>query len=583
MVKHDQRAAPPTLMPSPAQQQLEIDYGFRSEAGAKAENADSCNAHVPSGELLRSKGVAAAIADGVSSSEGGRDAAIAMVRGFLTDYFSTPESWTVKTSTARVLGALNRWLCGQGQALYNHPMGMLTTFSGLVIKSTTAYIVHVGDSRIWLYRDGDLEQLTRDHRVWAADNREFLTRAMGADAHIDIDYQTLAVETGDVFLFTTDGVHGFLTHGGILEQLNTEQCNLQACANALVEQALANGSNDNASCQLLRVLSLPDEDEGDIYQRLQELPFPPDLNPGMTIDGYRILRQLHASRRSEVFLVLDTESDTQMVLKTPSVNYRDDPEFLDGFLHEEWVGRCVNSPHLLKVLETRRRRFLYNLTEYVEGQSLAQWIQDKQPATLEQARDFSHQLIEGLRALHRQEMYHQDLKPDNILIDRHGILKLIDFGSTRIAGLAEIDSSLDHNLPQGTINYSAPECLRGERCDKRSDLYSLGVIVYEMLTGHLPYGDSDSRNPDRRRPYTSARRYNPALPNWVDGALEKAVRLDRARRYEVLSEFEYDLAHPNKHFEKRTIPLLERDPLRFWKTLTLLLFLLNLILLSRLI
>lgn len=557
---------------------LAIDYGFRSEAGSKPENADACNAHVPEGGLLHTKGVAAAIADGVSSSEGGRAAAVSCVRGFLNDYFSTPESWTVKTSAARVLGALNRWLCGQGLAAYDSHHGMLTTFSGLVIKSTTAHIVHVGDSRIYLYRNGELEPLTRDHRTWAANDREFLTRAMGADPHVDIDYRSVAVETGDIFLFTTDGVHGFLTDSAISEVLAQAECNPQACANSLVEAALENGSNDNVSCQLLRVLSLPDQAESEVLHSLSELPFPPDLRPGMTIDGYRLLRELHASKRSEVFLALDTETDTQVVLKTPSVNYRDDPEFLDSFLHEEWVGHRANSPHLLKILKPRQRRFLYNITEYVEGQSLAQWMQDHGPASLEQTRAFTEQMIEGLRSLHRLEMFHQDLKPDNILIDRQGVLKLIDFGSTRIAGMAEVSDGLDHNIPQGTLNYAAPETLRGEACNQRSDLYSLGVIVYELLTGRLPYGETDSPKPTRKPSYRSARLYNPDLPAWVDGALARAVHNEPARRYPVFSEFAYDLSHPNPKFDQHSIPLMERDPLLFWKGLSLLLFIGNLVL-----
>ena len=562
---------------------LKIDFGFRSEAGSKPENADACNAFIPEDGLLRTKGVAAAIADGVSTSEGGREAAFSCVRGFLSDYFSTPDSWTVKTSASRVLGALNRWLCGQGLAVYDSHHGMLTTFSGLVIKSTTGHVIHVGDSRIYLFRNGDLEQLTRDHRTWASDNREFLTRAMGADPHVDIDYRSVAVEVGDVFLFTTDGVHGFVTDAAIHGVLNGEHCNPQACANALVELALENGSNDNVSCQLVRVSSLPDGDEAEVYQRLTELPFPPDLSPGVTIDGYRILRQLHASKRSEVFLALDTGTDTQVVLKTPSVNYRDDPEFLEGFLHEEWVGRRVNSPHLLKVLEPSRRRFLYNITEYVEGQSLAQWMHDHDSASLEQARTFVAQIVEGLCALHRLEMYHQDLKPDNILIDAEGTLKLIDFGSTRIAGLSEVSGKVDHSLPQGTLNYAAPECLRGEGCDKRSDLYSLGVIAYELLTGRLPYGEADTPNLKRKLIYAPAASYNPKVPGWIDAALQKAVNPDRRRRYSLMPEFAFDLAHPNSSFDPRTVPLMERDPLLFWKGLSLLLAIGNLLLFGLLV
>lgn len=559
---------------------LEIDYAFRSEAGVKYNNDDICNVCIPEASLLLTKGIAAAIADGVSTSEGGGEASRICVSGFLADYFSTPESWSVKTAAGKVLGALNRWLCGQGQSDYDSARGMLTTFSGLILKSTTAHIVHIGDSRIYRYRNGDLEQITRDHRVWVSKEKEFLFRAMGADPHIDIDYHAVAVDEGDTILFTTDGVHDFVTRRELLKILECNDCNLQACANTLVETALKNDSDDNATCQLIHILQLPQETEADIFQRFSDLPFPPDLRSGMKIDGYEILRELHAGKRSEVFLALDPASGDKVVLKTPSVNYREDADYLDAFLHEEWVGRRIRNAHILRVLEPRNRRFLYNISEYVEGCNLSQWIQDHGPADLRQTRALAEQIIDGLRALHRLEMFHQDLKPDNILIDHHGTVKLIDFGSTRAAGRDEIASRIDRTTPRGTLDYAAPECLRGEPCGPASDLYSVGVILYEMLTGKLPYGESDVPHPKRELNYRSARRCNPDIPTWVDAALEKAVHPQVSKRYATLSEFQYDLSHPNPAFKEASeMPLLERNPLKFWQLLCGGLLLLNLILL----
>ena len=558
---------------------LEIDYAFRSEAGVKENNDDVCKVCVPQGALLQSKGVAAAIADGVSSSEGGGHASQVCVKSFLNDYLSTPDSWAVKTSASKVLDSINRWLCGQGHSLYDSAMGLVTTFSGVVIKSTTAHILHIGDSRIYRLHNGSLEQLTRDHRVWVSKEKEYLSRAMGADPHIEIDYRAIAVEKGDILLFTTDGVHDFLSQPELQSLVSRHERTLQACANALVEKALENGSNDNASCQLIRIDNLPLETEADIFQRISDLPFPPDLQPGMIIDGYKILRELHASKRSEVFLALDDETGQRVALKTPSINYRDDAAYLEGFLHEEWVGRRIRNAHILNVLEPRNRHFLYNVTEYVEGRSLEQWIQDHGPADLHQTRMLAEQIIDGLRALHRMEMFHQDLKPGNILIDKHGTIKLIDFGSTRVTGMEEIASELDHSTPQGTLDYTAPECFSGAASTQASDLYSLGVILYEMLTKKLPYGERDRPLPRKRLLYRPARSYNPELPVWVDRALEKAVHPLPSKRYTTLSEFQYDLTHPNPEFRDITeLPLLERNPLRFWQYLSALLLLLNMVL-----
>ncbi|MCP5318357.1 MAG: bifunctional protein-serine/threonine kinase/phosphatase [Chromatiaceae bacterium] len=558
---------------------LAIDYAAQTEAGNKAENADAADALIPGDGQLLSKGIAAAIADGMSSSEGGREASQLCVSGFLNDYFSTPESWTVRTSASKVLGALNRWLFANGQQRYDSARGMVTTFTGLVLKSATAHVFHVGDSRLYLYRDEELEQLTRDHRVWVSKDRDFLSRAMGIDATIDIDYKALAVEPGDIFLFTTDGISGHVTDNRLRDLLREYGVNLQACAKAMLEESLRNGSTDNVTCQLVRVRELPTQTEDDILQQITELPFPPDLSPGMKIDGYEILRELHASRRSEVFLANDSESGEKVILKTPSVNYRDDPAYLEGFLHEEWVGKRIRNPHVLRVLDTPKRRFLYNVSEFIEGQSLRQWITDHPQTHINKARDFLNQLAEGLRAFHRLEMAHLDLKPENVLIDQREVLRIIDFGSTHVAGASEITRSFTHGAVQGTVNYSAPECAVGH-CSNRSDIFSLGVIAYELLTGALPYGDSERiRAADKLR-YVPASQHNPHIQPWVDGALRKAVHPNPARRYDSLSEFLYDLSHPNDKFVvARSAPLIERDPLGFWRGLSALLLLGNLLLL----
>ncbi|MCU7959892.1 MAG: serine/threonine protein kinase [gamma proteobacterium symbiont of Bathyaustriella thionipta] len=279
---------------------------------------------------------------------------------------------------------------------------------------------------------------------------------------------------------------------------------------------------------------------------------------------------------------LQISSKQKIILKTPSINYRDDPQYLEGFLHEEWVGKRINNPHVLKILDTPHRRFLYNISEYVAGQSLRQWIQDHPQTHINKAREFLRQIVAGLRAFHRLEMIHLDLKPENLLIDEQGVIKIIDFGSTRVAGSSESNSSLEQ-IPQGTINYSAPECALAQ-CSNRSDLFSVGVMAYELLTGQLPYGDSDQIRPANKLNYIPASRYNDKIQAWVDGALRKAVHPNPARRYDTLSEFLHDLEHPNKKLiSKHSTPLMERDPLTFWKGLALLLLLTNLVLLSLLL
>jgi serine/threonine protein kinase len=281
---------------------------------------------------------------------------------------------------------------------------------------------------------------------------------------------------------------------------------------------------------------------------------------------------MHASKRTQVYLALDTVNDTRVVMKTPSVNYDDDPAYIDQFLHEEWAGRRINSAHTLKVMEPRgHRQCLYYITEYIEGQTLRQWMNDHPRASLEEVRVIAEQIARGLRAMHRQEMIHQDLKPENVMLDQHGVVKIIDFGSTKIAGIEEITTPLARDNILGTRNYTAPEYLKGFAGSNRSDIYSLGVICYEMLCGKLPYGkDLTARKLDKVR-YRPASEHNDRIPDWVDDALRKAVSVNPERRHSLLSEFIYDLSHPpapGYHGRPRA-PLLERNPVAFWRAVAL--------------
>ncbi len=550
---------------------LTVTAAQRSEAGIKDSNDDSVGIRIPEPPLLTTKGVAAVIADGMSGSEAGREAADACVQGFLTDYFSTPESWTVETSGEKILGALNRWLYSQGHQEYGTSRGMVTTLSVLVVKSTTAYLFHVGDTRIYRLRDGELERLTRDHRVAVGSDKTYLSRAMGIDPHLDIDYRSFPVEVGDAFLLTTDGIHDFVDDTTLKRLLVQHIKSPEDGVQAIIRVAKTTTSDDNLSAQILYIQELPNQDENEFYRQLTRLPFPPPLEPGMVLDGYEILRELHASSRTQVYLALDTETGGTVVLKTPSVNFEDDPAYIDQFLHEEWAGRRLNNPHILKVLDPHgRRQCLYYVTEYVEGQTLRQWMDDHPHPELNEVRNIVEQIAAGLRAMHRQEMIHQDLKPENIMIDNHGVIKIIDFGSTKIAGIAEITTPLDRDNILGTRNYTAPEYLKGHAGSNRSDIFSLGVITYEMLCGKLPYRKELSERNLNKVQYHSATDCNPEVPAWVDGALRKAVSINPERRHELLSEFVYELSRPNPQYLKSgKPPLIERNPVAFWKGLAL--------------
>ena len=561
---------------------LAISVGQYSDKGRTAINQDFHGVLVPKEPLLSTKGIAIAIADGISSSEVSHIASEASVRGLLDDYFCTSETWSVKKSAGQVLTASNSWLYSQSQKSahrFDKNKGYVCTLSAMIIKSTTAHIFHLGDSRIYRLRKGELTQLTDDHRTWVSSEQSYLSRAMGIYPHVDYDYQSLVIEKGDVFIFATDGVYEHISSNFLISTLSDTLIDFYDAAKRLVETAYKMGSDDNLTAQIVRIDSVPNQDINERVQQLTELPFPPILEVRDNFDGFKIVRNLHGTSRSHVYLAedIETQSSLPIVIKTPSVDLQDDPAYLERFLMEEWIAKRISSAHVLKPCElTRKRHYLYTAFEFIDGQTLTQWMIDNPKPSLQSVRTIVGQIAKGLQVFHRLEMLHQDIRPENIMIDTSGVVKIIDFGSTKVAGLMEMTQSIEHQNILGTAQYTAPEYFLGEVGTPRSDLFSLAVITYQMLTGKLPYGAEVSRSRTKsaqnKLQYQTALHDDREIPVWVDDTLKQALHPNPHKRYQELSEFIYDLSQPSKAFlGKAKAPLLERDPVVFWKSIRVIL------------
>lgn len=552
--------------------QLKLTVGQATDAGVKKENEDCIGLRVPDQPLLTIKGAVAVVADGVSAAEAGKEASETCVRNFIGDYYATPDAWAVKTAGQKILLALNRWLVGQSQI-----RGHLSTLSALILKSQQAYIFHIGDSRIYRQRGNTFEQLTQDHSVSINKGTQYLSRAMGMDARLEMDFSQLEIQEGDVFFLSTDGIHDYLPDKRIQELINhgREQqdhgdAGFERICKKLIDEALEAGSHDNISCQLIHVDKLPEANDQDVYQKLSDLPFPPPLEVGQSLDGYSVLKEMQASQRSQIYLVKD-ENDKRLVMKTPSVNYEDDPAYIDRIILEKWIGQRVDSPYVVKVIEPQKPpTALYTLMEYVDGITLEDWIRENPKPDINEVVRIADLTSRGLRAFHRKDILHQDIKPDNIILDRQGVPKIIDFGSCYAAGVEEIERPYETEDALGTAIYSAPETRFRMKKTMRSDLFSLAVVVYEMLTGKQPFGRdletlTDQRNIHRLE-YVSAQEFNPMVPYWMDGALKTALSPTPDKRHQALSEFLLELQRPDKRYANHNAkPLIQKNPLRFWQ------------------
>jgi len=391
---------------------------------------------------------------------------------------------------------------------------------------------------------------------------------------VDIDYTVVPLRVGDVFLLTTDGVHEYVGTDDVCEVL-TKTTDLTRAAQELVHTALLAESPDNLTVQIVRVEALPELDV--LPTPGAELPVPTTLCPGQRLDDYRVIREVHHSSRSQLSLAT-TDDETRVALKVPGIEIAENSEALQRFLFEEWIARRVDSPHLVRAARADLPRSAsYVALQWVEGTTLRQWLNDNPQPHIDAVQScalIAGQIARGLRALHRQEMIHQDLRPENVMLDREGTIVIVDLGSVAVAGLEQaVPGTL--GFTPGTHQYTAPEYLSGDHISWRSDQFSLGVIVYEMLTGQLPYGAQVARVRNRldqkRLSYKPADRRDSGLPFWVDAALARACHPDPQRRYDGLSEFIADLEIPSAAYKPPdSRPLIERNPLRFWQGLAVL-------------
>ena len=548
---------------------LQLTFGEASATGPRSENQDAIRVVTPAPALAASKGYLFAIADGVSQCADGGLAARATLQALALDYYSTPETWAVTQSLDRVLVAHNRWLQANGGG-----QPLLTTLSALILRGRRFTLAHVGDCRAYRWLNSTLERLSEDH-VWEQPGMQHvLKRAMGLDQHLVMDYLDGELRQGECFVLVSDGIWATLGDAGIQRILHEEQ-DLPAASRALVNAAHLAGSKDNASALLLRVEALPQSDLADTLAQLQHWPLPAKLREGQNFEGWQIERLLAESRQSMVYRVRDAQA-RRWLLKTLPPNRSDEPQAGHALLLEEWFVRRVAGRFFAEVHPLPLRQHLYYVQREYAGQTLAEHLRLSGPLGLPEWLDIAPRLIKALGMLHRRNILHRDIKPENLLWGDDGELRVLDFGLAYCPGLTRDEAC---ELP-GTPSYIAPEAFAGVAPSPQQDLYSAGVTLYFLLTGHYPYGEIEAFQHPRFGQPTPASRYRPDIPSWVDDSLNRALSAEPKKRYETAEEWLLNLEQAErKSLSSRPRPLLEREPLLVWRGVALFSLLLNLLLL----
>ena len=550
---------------------LKVSVGFASETGPRKRNEDFAGA-VFGPELPEPRhDVIAAIADGMGGAKGGRVAAEIAVRGFLDGFCDLPETMEVRRAAAIVLDALNGWIHSQGQRDAGLK-GMGSTFTALVLRGRLAHVVHVGDTRAYRLSRDRLTCLTADHVRQDGNGRShILLRALGVETEVRLDYTSQPVSQHDRFLLCSDGVHGYLDTETMADIMG-ERVSSQDTARALVIAALRADSTDNCTALVLDVVGLETAQSAEIGASLAQLPLIPVPLGGETIDGFVLKVLLSDGHYSRLFGALDEVEGGEVALKFPKPLVASVERYRAAFVREAWVGARVKSPFLGHVIEQPpgRQTCLYTVMPLYQGELLETRMARRPAVGLEEGRNIAVKLARGVAALHRVGVVHRDIKPDNVILESEGSLKLIDFGVVRVPG-QEVSEPGD--IP-GTPAYMAPEMFDGEPGNEATDIYALGVTIFRAFAGEFPYGNVDATSPPRRDRPTPLSALRPDLPAWVQAVLGRAIAADPAERFRDMSEFAIEMeAGPSRApiAVQRPRTLYERHPVRFWQAVAALL------------
>lgn len=543
---------------------LQVAVGHSSLTGPRERNEDYCGVATPVGQDLENKGVIAAVADGIGGHKGGREAAEYTVRGLISDYFATPDTWGVPRSIEAVTSALNRWVIAEGSRNADLA-GMATTLSTLVLRGRHFFTAHIGDSRIYRLSDGDLSQLTVDHTWEHPELNNVLSRAIGLDPRVLMDYTDGELLENDRFLIVSDGVWGVLPDA-LMKECLLDHPEPQGAAAALASLALAHGGHDNATAVVVDVLMLPAASLRDSLVSAASLPLPHRLHVGHELDGLIVEEVLHDARETLLYRVRNPRNGQQLVLKTLQPTMEGDASAITALLMEEWRAKRVVSTFFPQVVPGDQRSCLYYLMTWHAGATLQSRLDSGQHFPVSDVVRLGLSLLKAIAALHRLDIVHRDIKPDNVHLGQDGVLRVLDLGVA--ISLAERKPEDPIGLA-GTPSYMAPELFENPEPSTGYDLYAAGVTLYYLLTRKYPYGEIEPFQTPKFGEPARPTRWRPEIPGWLENILLKAVAREAKDRFETAEEFvlalERGAARPIAAPGRQ--PLAQRNPLKMWKLL----------------
>lgn len=502
----------------------------------------------------------AVVCDGVGSAQEGAAAAKKVTTHLITNFKNRPRAWSIEKSLKTFIKSINQILYAKSIQDYERPE-LVTTVTVVVIQGDRLYGANVGDSRIYLLRDNSLNQLSFDHSMDEVGYENVLTAAVGIDNEVEIFYFENDLLKDDKVLLCSDGLYSLLDNDIISQYMINGAYSVVKKASALVENNLP----DDTTAVVLNILGT---DEVTKLKRL-DLSIPEKLTIGDEIDGYVLTKSLIQNDRTWIC----EKKGLEYVIKFAPKEAIDNEDVLDLFVKEVWNAKRLKAGFFPKTTVPKKRSARYYIMPKIDGINLKEYLK-KRALSIEESITLAKTLLNMSQYLLKFDLVHGDIKPENIMVsERDGkhIFKVIDFGS--ITEVYSIDSTA------GTPSYLAPERFNQASINEKTEIFSIGVTLYEALTGKFPYGEIEPfQNPSFKIP-KSAKSVNTNIPSWFDSVLSRSITANEEKRYENYTFMLYEIDNPLKvapFFNKNT-PMLQKDPLMFYKIGFYTLLLLNIV------
>lgn len=544
---------------------MELVYCGRTSRGPVRQTNEDCLAFwLPDTvDAWRTHGAAAILADGVGGYEHGEVASRLACDRALDALRHAPPEQTPNQLLWRMFNAANL-------AVYDAGMEggaegrMLTTLTISLFRHNEVTIGHVGDCRVYLIQHGRIRRITSDHsyagvqlklglvtvdEAAASPLRSVLTRSVGQERVIRLDYHTCAVNRGDRLVQCTDGLWCFVSEKEIHDIVSKTAAD-GACRR-LIELAEKRGSDDNLTIQVVHVEGV---ERVSIYRgvRVYEKIGPSagnELQVGQVLDDrYQVTDLISRSGMASIFKAIDLRDSRTVALKVPFAHFESDPGFYSRFRREQEIGTALHHPYILRVEpDDGGRSRPYLVMEYLEGQTLGHLMGSVRPMPAQDALRIAGRICEAIHYLHEHDVVHRDLKPENIMICNDGTIRIMDFGIAKFEGQRRLTFG-GFTPAMGTPDYMAPEQVKGRRGDRRTDIYSLGAILYEMVSAHVPFDGASPfviMNARLTGDPVAPRKWNPDLPPQVQEIILHAMSRNPADRYATALEMKRELDDPD--------------------------------------